>query len=121
MPGAGGTQFLPRSIGRGKAMYYCLTGRIMNAQEAERIGLVSCVVPDDQLEEEALKIAHEIASYSLPSAMKIVEAVNQAFETPLSVGLAIERNLFHSTFAHNDQKEGMKAFLEKRNPVFDHE
>jgi len=121
IPGAGGTQFLPRSIGKGKAMYYCLTGRTMNVEEAEKAGLVSYIVPDDLLEEEALKIGHEIASYSLPALMDIIEAIHQAFETPLSSGLHIERNLFNATFARKDRKEGMTAFVEKRDPMFNNE
>jgi len=118
IPGAGGTQRLARSIGKSKAMDLCLTGRLMDAQEAERAGLVSRVVPDAQLKEEALKVAQKIASYSLPIVMMIKEAVGRAFETPLSEGLKFERRLFHSTFDLEDQKEGMKAFLEKRSPVF---
>jgi len=99
-------------------MDLCLTGRLMDAQEAERAGLVSRVVPDTQLKEEALKVAQKIASYSLPIVMMIKEAVGRAFETSLSEGLKFERRLFHSTFDLEDQKEGMKAFLEKRSPVF---
>jgi len=118
IPGAGGTQRLARSVGKSKTMDMCLTGRMMDAQEAERSGLVSRVVPDIQLKEEALKIAQKIASYSLPVVMMIKEAVNHAFEIPLSEGLKFERRLFHSTFALEDQKEGMKAFVEKRVPVF---
>lgn len=118
IPGAGGTQRLARSIGKSKAMDLCLTGRLMDAREAERAGLVSRIVPDAQLKEETLKIAEKIASYSLPIVMMIKEAVGRAFETPLSEGLKFERRLFHSTFALEDQKEGMKAFLEKRSPVF---
>ncbi|OJW52721.1 MAG: enoyl-CoA hydratase [Alphaproteobacteria bacterium 41-28] len=118
IPGAGGTQRLARSVGKSKAMDLCLTGRLMDAQEAERAGLVSRVVPDTQLKEEALKVAQKIASYSLPIVMMIKEAVGRAFETSLSEGLKFERRLFHSTFDLEDQKEGMKAFLEKRSPVF---
>jgi enoyl-CoA hydratase len=118
MPGSGGTQRLARSIGKSKAMDLCLTGRLMDAQEAERVGLVSRVVPDAQLKEEALKVAQKIASYSLPILMMIKEAVGRAFETPLSEGLRFERRLFYSTFALEDQKEGMKAFVEKRSPIF---
>jgi enoyl-CoA hydratase len=121
IPGAGGTQFLPRSIGKGKTMYYCLTGRKMNAEEAEKAGLVSYVVSDNVLHEEALKIGNEIASYSLPATMDVIEAVNQSFETPLSAGLKIERNLFNATFIRKDRKEGMTAFLEKRSPVYNNE
>lgn len=118
MPGSGGTQRLARSIGKPKAMDLCLTGRLMDAHEAERAGLVSRVVPEAQLKEETLKVAQKIASYSLPILMMIKEAVGRAFETPLSEGLRFERRLFYSTFALEDQKEGMMAFLEKRPPVF---
>jgi enoyl-CoA hydratase len=118
IPGAGGTQRLARSIGKSKAMDLCLTGRLMDACDAERAGLVSRVVPDAHLREEALSAAQKIASYSLPIVMMIKEAVGRAFEIPLSEGLKFERRLFHSTFALEDQKEGMKAFLEKRLPVF---
>lgn len=118
LPGAGGTQRLPRAIGKSKAMDLCLTGRLMEAQEAERSGLVARVVPDSQLKEEALAIAHTIASYSLPIVMMIKESVNRAFETPLSEGLKFERRLFHASFSLEDQKEGMAAFLEKRAPKF---
>ena len=118
IPGAGGTQRLTRAIGKSKAMELCLTGRLMDAVEAERAGLVSRVVPDAQLKEEVLKVAQKIASYSLPVVMMIKESIGRAFETPLSEGLKFERRLFHSTFALEDQKEGMKAFLEKRTPVF---
>ncbi len=118
MPGAGGTQRLTRSIGKSKAMDMCLTGRIMEADEAERAGLISRVVPVDKLREEVLLVAQKIASYSLPDVMMIKESVNRAFETSLSEGLRFERRLFHSTFALEDQKEGMRAFLEKRPPVF---
>lgn len=118
LPGAGGTQRLTRSIGKSKAMDLCLTGRLMEAQEAERAGLVARVVPDHQLKEEALGVAHKIASYSLPVVMMIKESVNRAFETPLSEGLRFERRLFQASFSLEDQKEGMAAFLEKRTPQF---
>ena len=118
MPGAGGTQRLARSIGKAKAMDLCLTGRLVSAEEAERTGLVSRVVPVEKLREETLKAAQKIASYSLPVLMMIKESVARAFETPLSEGIKFERRLFHSTFALEDQKEGMAAFLEKRTPVF---
>ncbi len=118
IPGAGGTQRLPRAVGKSKAMDLCLTGRLMDAPEAERAGLVSRIVPDAQLKEEALKVAQKIASYSLPIVMMIKEAVARSFEMPLSEGLKFERRLFQSTFALEDQKEGMKAFVEKRAPVF---
>lgn len=118
MPGAGGTQRLARSIGKAKAMDLCLTGRLMDAADAEKAGLVSRVVPVELLREETLKAAQKIASYSLPILMMIKESVGRAFETPLSEGLKFERRLFHSTFALEDQKEGMAAFLEKKVPVF---
>jgi len=118
IPGAGGTQRLTRAIGKSKAMDLCLTGRLMDALEAERAGLVSRIVPEDQLKKEVLTMAQKIASYSLPVVMMIKEAIGRAFETPLSEGLKFERRLFHSTFALEDQKEGMKAFIEKRTPIF---
>jgi enoyl-CoA hydratase len=118
IPGAGGTQRLPRALGKAKAMDLCLTGRMMDAAEAERAGLVSRVVPAASLLEEALAVATAIASFSLPSVMMLKESVNRAYETPLSEGLLFERRAFHSLFATHDQKEGMKAFLEKRKPDF---
>jgi enoyl-CoA hydratase len=118
MPGAGGTQRLARFAGKAKAMDLCLTGRNMDAQEAERAGLVSRVVPLDKLMDEALAVAGKIAASSAPVAMMIKEAVNRAFETTLSEGVLFERRLFHSQFALEDQKEGMAAFLEKRKPSF---
>jgi len=118
MPGAGGTQRLPRAVGKAKAMDMCLTARTMDAQEAERAGLVSRVVPADKLQEEALAVAQKIASYSLPVAMMIKESINRAYETPLSEGVLFERRVFHSQFALEDQKEGMAAFIEKRKPTF---
>ena len=118
MPGAGGTQRLPRFTSKAKAMDVCLTARMLDAQEAERAGLVSRVVPADKLMEEALAVAGRIASYSLPVAMMIKESVNRAYETTLAEGILFERRLFHSQFALEDQKEGMSAFLEKRKPTF---
>jgi enoyl-CoA hydratase len=118
MPGAGGTQRLPRFIGKAKAMDLCLTGRMMDAAEAERAGLVSRVVPADKLFDEALAVATRIASLSQPIAMMVKESVNRAFETTLAEGVRFERRLFHSTFATEDQKEGMAAFVEKRKPAF---
>jgi len=118
MPGAGGTQRLPRAVGKAKAMDLCLTARTMDAQEAERAGLVSRVVPPEKLMEEALGVAQKIAGYSLPVAMMIKESVNRAYETSLSEGVLFERRLFHSQFGLEDQKEGMAAFLEKRKAKF---
>ena len=118
IPGAGGTQRLPRAVSKAKAMDMCLTSRMMDAAEAERSGLVSRVVPTDKLMEEAFAVADKIASYSLPVAMMIKEAVNRAYESSLTEGILFERRLFHSGFAIADQKEGMAAFVEKRKPVF---
>ncbi|MEI7531917.1 MAG: enoyl-CoA hydratase [Betaproteobacteria bacterium] len=118
IPGAGGTQRLTRFVGKSKAMDMVLTGRMMDAIEAERSGLVTRVVPADTLIEEALKTAHKIASMSLPITMLAKEAVNQAYESTLNEGVHFERRLFHSTFATEDQKEGMAAFIEKRKPSF---
>src|SRR5580698_4474810 len=117
MPGAGGTQRLPRFVGKAKAMDLCLTGRMMDAAEAERAGLVSRIVPADKLMEEAMAVAEKIASMSHPAAAMAKSAINRAFETPLSEGLNVERDLFHSTFALEDRSEGMAAFIEKRKPV----
>src|SRR5258706_328383 len=118
MPGAGGTQRLPRFAGKAKAMDLCLTARMMDAQEAERAGLVSRVVPLEKLMEEALGVAQKIAGYSLPVAMMLKESINRAYETPLAEGVLFERRIFHSQFALEDRKEGMAAFLEKRKPSF---
>jgi enoyl-CoA hydratase len=118
MPGAGGTQRLPRAVGKAKAMDLCLTARMMDAAEAERAGLVSRVVPAEKLMEEALGVAAKIAGYSAPVVMMLKESINRAYETTLSEGVLFERRLFHSMFALEDQKEGMAAFLEKRKPVF---
>jgi len=120
IPGAGGTQRLPRAVGKAKAMDMILTGRMMDAQEAERAGLVSRLVAADRLLEEALAAAAQIAEYSLPSVMMAKEAVKRAFETPLSEGILFERRLFHALFGTEDQKEGMAAFVEKRKPKFKH-
>jgi len=117
-PGAGGTQRLPRAVGKVKAMDLILTARMMDATEAERAGLVSRIVPDDKLLEEALAVATKIASYSLPAVMMAKEAVNRAYETTLAEGVRFERRLFHASFALADQKEGMAAFVEKRKPAF---
>jgi enoyl-CoA hydratase len=117
IPGIGGTQRLTRAIGKSKAMDLCLTGRMMDAAEAERAGLVSRVVPADKLMEEVMAAAEKIAAMSRPAAAMAKEAVNRAFETTLTEGLNVERNLFHATFALEDRAEGMAAFLEKRKPV----
>ena len=120
MPGAGGTQRLPRAVGKAKAMDLILTARMMDAAEAERAGLVSRIVPADKLLDEALACANVICEMSLPSVMMAKEAVNRAFETPLAEGIRYERRLFHALFATEDQKEGMRAFVEKRKPAFKH-
>ena len=118
IPGLGGSQRLTRFVGKSKAMDMCLTGRMMDAAEAERSGLVSRVVPLNDLIEETLKAADKIADLSLPSVILAKEAVNRAYETTLSEGLRFERRVFHSLFATEDQKEGMTAFTEKRSPGF---
>ncbi|BAB52005.1 MULTISPECIES: enoyl-CoA hydratase [Mesorhizobium] len=118
IPGMGGSQRLTRFVGKSKAMDMCLTGRMMDAAEAERSGLVSRVVPAAELVEEAVKAAAKIADFSLPSVMMAKEAVNRSYETTLTEGLRFERRLFHSLFALEDQKEGMAAFAEKRKPNF---
>ncbi|MCC6984598.1 MAG: enoyl-CoA hydratase [Bauldia sp.] len=118
IPGFGGTQRLTRLVGKAKAMDLILTGRMMDANEAERSGLVSRVVPADDLLDEAIKAAGKIASLSRPVAMMAKEAVNRAYETTLSEGIRAERRLFQATFATEDQKEGMAAFVEKRAPQF---
>ena len=118
IPGAGGTQRLPRAISKAKAMDLCLTGRLMDAAEAERAGLVSRVVPADKCLDEAIEAATVIATYSNPSVMIAKESINRAFEGSLSEGMLFERRMFHSLFATEDQKEGMAAFVEKRKPDF---
>ncbi|HQS09966.1 MAG TPA: enoyl-CoA hydratase [Xanthobacteraceae bacterium] len=118
MPGAGGTQRLTRFVGKAKAMEMCLTGRMMGAEEAERAGLVSRIVPAAELVDEALKVAATIAAMSLPVAMMTKESVNRSYETTLSEGIRFERRVFHAQFALADQKEGMAAFSEKRPPNF---
>ena len=120
IPGAGGTQRLPRAVGKAKAMDLVLTGRMMEAAEAERAGLVSRVVPADRLLDEALAAAAQIAEFSLPSVMMAKESINRAYETPLAEGILFERRAFHALFATEDQKEGMAAFVEKRKPGFKH-
>ena len=118
MPGAGGSQRLTRFVGKSKAMEMCLTGRMMDADEAERSGLVSRIIPADELVEEAFKTAKKIADFSLPIVMMTKESINRSYETSLSEGLRFERRLFHSMFAIEDQKEGMQAFVDKRKPQF---
>ncbi|ALV26730.1 enoyl-CoA hydratase [Pannonibacter phragmitetus] len=118
LPGAGGTQRLTRFIGKSKAMEMCLTGRLMDAVEAERCGLVSRIVPLDDLMEEAMKAAEKIADFSMPVVMMIKESVNRAYETTLGEGIRFERRMFHAAFATEDQSEGMAAFIEKRTPQF---
>jgi enoyl-CoA hydratase len=120
IPGAGGTQRLTRFVGKSKAMEMVLTGRMMDAAEAERSGLVSRVVPADALVDEAVKVAETICGLSRPVVMLAKESVNRAYETTLAEGVRFERRLFHSTFATDDQKEGMAAFVEKRSPNFTH-
>ena len=120
MPGIGGTQRLARLVGRAKAMDLCLTGRMMDAAEAERSGLVSRVVPAAELGDVALAAAQTIASMSTPVAMMTKEAINRAEETSLAEGIRFERRVFHALFATADQKEGMAAFLDKRPPAFTH-
>ena len=120
IPGAGGTQRLHRAVSKAKAMDMCLTSRMMDSQEAERAGLVSRIVPADQLLTEALSAAKTIASMSLPIVMMVKESINTAYETSLSEGVHFERRLFHATFATDDQKEGMAAFVEKRPAQFKH-
>lgn len=118
IPGAGGTQRLTRFVGKSKAMEMCLTGRLMDAEEAERAGLVSRIISASDLLDEAIKTAEKIASMSRPIVLMAKESVNKAYETTLSEGVVFERRLFHSTFATEDQKEGMAAFAEKRSPKF---
>jgi enoyl-CoA hydratase len=118
MPGLGGTQRLPRAVGKAKAMDLCLTGRMIDAAEAERAGLVARVVPADKLLEEVMAIANRIASFSLPVVLKVKEAINRAFESSLADGLLFERREFHTTFGLDDQKEGMRAVVDKRKPAF---
>jgi len=120
IPGAGGTQRLPRAVGKAKAMDLVLTARMMDAAEAERAGLVSRVVPADKLLDEALAAASQICEYSLPVVMAAKESVNRAYESTLNEGILFERRAFHSLFATEDQKEGMAAFVEKRKPKFRH-
>ncbi len=120
IPGAGGTQRLTRAIGKAKAMDLCLTGRMMDAEEAERAGLVSRIVPASDLLDEAMKVAKSVASMSRPSTLICKESVNRAFETTLSEGITFERRMFHALFATDDQSEGMAAFAEKRKADWKH-
>jgi enoyl-CoA hydratase len=121
IPGIGGTQRLTRAVGKAKAMDLVLTGRMMDAAEAERAGLVARVVPAASLFDEAMKLAETIAAMPLPAVLAAKEAVNRAFETTLAEGIRFERRVFHGLFATHDQKEGMAAFVEKRAPKFRHE
>ncbi|MCP3708154.1 enoyl-CoA hydratase [Paraburkholderia sp. CNPSo 3274] len=118
IPGAGGTQRLPRAVSKAKAMDLCLTARMMGAEEAERAGLVSRVIPAAELLNETLAAAATICEFSLPAVMMAKESVNRAYETTLAEGVHFERRMFHSLFATEDQKEGMAAFVEKRKPAF---
>nr|WP_314482519.1 enoyl-CoA hydratase [uncultured Pseudomonas sp.] len=118
LPGMGGTQRLTRAVGKAKAMELCLTGRLMGAEEAERAGLVARVVPQDELLQEALKVAATIAAKSIPVSMMVKESVNRAFEVTLSEGVRFERRVFHAAFSTEDQKEGMAAFIAKREAQF---
>ena len=118
LPGAGGTQRLPRAVGKAKAMDLCLTARLMDAAEAEKAGLVARVIPADRLLQETLAAAEQIAGYSLPVVMMIKESINRAYESALNEGLLFERRLFHASFGLEDQKEGMAAFVEKRKADF---
>ncbi|OOG57657.1 enoyl-CoA hydratase [Polaromonas sp. C04] len=120
LPGAGGTQRLPRAIGKAKAMDMCLSARMLDAAEADRYGLVSRVVPDERLQAESLTLASTIAGYSLPALMAIKESVNRTWEASLSEGIWFERRQLHARFASDDAHEGMKAFLDKRQPEFKH-
>jgi cyclohex-1-ene-1-carboxyl-CoA hydratase len=120
LPGAGGTQRLPRAIGKAKAMDLCLSARVLDAAEADRYGLVSRVVPEAQLLPATLALATQIAGYSLPALMAIKESVNRAYESPLAEGIGFERRQLHARFASADAHEGMKAFVDKRKALFEH-
>ena len=120
LPGAGGTQRLPRAVGKAKAMDMCLSARTLDAAEADRYGVVSRVVPDARLLEETLALAQTIAGYSLPALMAIKESVNRAYESSLAEGIGYERRQLHARFASDDAHEGMRAFLGKRPPAFSH-
>jgi enoyl-CoA hydratase len=119
IPGIGGTQRMTRAVGKAKAMDLILTGRMMDAAEAERAGLVARLVPAASLMDEAMKVAETIAAMSLPAVVAAKEAVNRAFETPLAEGIRFERRLFHALFSTRDRAEGMAAFIEKRPPKFE--
>jgi len=121
LPGAGGTQRLPRAIGKAKAMDMCLSARMLDAEEADRYGLVSRVVDDASLREEALALAASVASFSASALMALKECVNRAFESPLAEGILFERRELHARFATPDAHEGMRAFMEKRRPIFEHQ
>jgi len=120
LPGAGGTQRLPRAIGKAKAMDMCLSARTLDAEDADRYGLVSRVVPDAELMDRSLALAEQIASYSLPALMAIKASVNRAWESPLSEGILFERHALYERFASADAREGMQAFMGKRAPDFQH-
>ncbi len=120
LPGAGGTQRLPRAIGKAKAMDMCLSARLLDAQEADRYGLVSRVVPDERLLDATLALAAQVAAFSLPALMAIKESVNRAWESSLAEGILYERRELYARFASHDAREGMRAFLEKRAPDFEH-
>ena len=120
LPGAGGTQRLPHAIGKAKAMDLCLSARMLDAAEADRYGLVSRVVPDEQLHEQSLALAAKVAGFSLPALMAIKESVNRSWEGSLSEGIGFERRQLHARFASEDAHEGMRAFLDKRAPQFRH-
>ncbi|MCB1534365.1 MAG: enoyl-CoA hydratase [Rhodoblastus sp.] len=120
LPGAGGTQRLPRAIGKAKAMDMCLTARVLDAAEADRYGLISRVVDDETLREQTLALAASVASFSAPALMALKECVNRAFESTLSEGVLFERRELHARFATSDAREGMQAFMQKRQPAFEH-
>lgn len=121
LPGAGGTQRLPRAIGKAKAMDMCLSARMLDAEEADRYGLVSRVVDDEALREETLALAASVASFSASALMALKECINRAFESPLAEGILFERRELHARFATPDAHEGMRAFMEKRRPIFEHQ
>ena len=118
IPGSGGSQRLTRFVGKSKSMEMCMTGRMMDAEEAERSGLVSRIIPTEDLLEEALSVATKIAELSRPALFVLKESVNRSYEVPMREGVLFERRVFHSLFAFDDQTEGMEAFVEKRTPKF---